>query len=156
MDMARVGKNIADRRKEKGLTQTELAAMVGVTNKAVSKWERGMNYPDIAILEPLAAALDLTVPELLGLAEHTAEKVTSALSEISAEEKAAIKRKMKIEYIESIVICLLLIASQVWASRIFYDNGIFGIAQTLTLGMMSYPGTMIGVNIRHLLQLKKL
>ena len=65
MDMARVGGIIAGRRKAKGLTQMQLAERVGVTNKAVSKWERGLNYPDIALLELLAASLELTVPELL-------------------------------------------------------------------------------------------
>lgn len=56
---------IAKRRKVKGLTQKQLGDKLGVTDKAVSKWERGNGYPDISYLEPLAAALDITVSELL-------------------------------------------------------------------------------------------
>lgn len=62
---------IAKRRKEKGLTQKQLADKLGVTDKAVSKWERGNGYPDITYLEPLAAALEVNVSDLLkGKAEN--------------------------------------------------------------------------------------
>lgn len=56
---------ISQRRKEKGMTQKQLADKLGVTDKAVSKWERGNGYPDITYLEPLAEALGVTVSELL-------------------------------------------------------------------------------------------
>lgn len=56
---------IAERRKEKGMTQKQLADKLGVTDKAVSKWERGNGQPDINYLEPLAEALEVTVSELL-------------------------------------------------------------------------------------------
>ncbi|MBO5096766.1 MAG: helix-turn-helix transcriptional regulator [Agathobacter sp.] len=56
-----IGKKIAQRRKENGLTQKELAARLSVTDKAVSKWERGINFPEVTILEPLATELDTTV-----------------------------------------------------------------------------------------------
>lgn len=56
-----IGKKIAQLRKENGLTQKELAARLNVTDKAVSKWERGINFPEVTILEPLATELDTTV-----------------------------------------------------------------------------------------------
>lgn len=56
---------IATRRKEKGMTQKQLAGHLGVTDKAVSKWERGNGQPDIGYLQPLADALGVTVSELL-------------------------------------------------------------------------------------------
>lgn len=65
MDAIDTGLLIAQARKEKGLTQKDLAQALHVTVQAVSKWERGLNFPDIALLEPLAEALDLTVSELL-------------------------------------------------------------------------------------------
>lgn len=52
-------------REERGLTQRELAAAVGVTDKAVSKWESGRGLPDISLIEPLAGALEVSVTELL-------------------------------------------------------------------------------------------
>ena len=61
----RLGDFIGSERKNLGLTQRDLAARLHVTDKAVSKWERGLSYPDVTLLEPLAAALDLTVEELM-------------------------------------------------------------------------------------------
>ena len=52
-------------REERGLTQRALADAVGVTDKAVSKWESGRGLPDISLVEPLAAALGVSVAELL-------------------------------------------------------------------------------------------
>ncbi len=59
------GTFLAQLRKEKGLTQKDLAALVSVSDKAVSKWERGLSFPDITLLIPLAQALEVTVSELL-------------------------------------------------------------------------------------------
>ena len=52
-------------RKARGMTQQELADQLGVSNKSVSRWESGGGYPDVALLEPLARALGVTVDELL-------------------------------------------------------------------------------------------
>ena len=61
----KVGNLIATLRSEKGLSQNELGAMLGVTNKAVSRWETGRGYPDTALLLKLAEILEITVDELL-------------------------------------------------------------------------------------------
>ena len=65
MNKERLGTFIGDCRRELGLTQRELAERLHVTDKAVSKWERGLSYPDVTLLEPLAAALGLGVEELM-------------------------------------------------------------------------------------------
>lgn len=65
MDAIKTGLLIAETRKEKELTQGELAQALHVSTQAVSKWERGLNFPDITLLEPLAEALGLTVTELI-------------------------------------------------------------------------------------------
>ena len=59
------GAEIRRLRENKQLTQEELAAVLHVSSKAVSKWETGKGFPDISLLEPLAKALDLSVIELL-------------------------------------------------------------------------------------------
>ena len=61
----KVGNLICRLREEKGLSQSELGNMIGVTNKAISRWENGRGYPDVAILLTLASTLDITVDELL-------------------------------------------------------------------------------------------
>ena len=61
MDAQKTGGLIAAARREKGLTQRELAQALHVSAQAVSKWERGLNFPDLALLEPLGDLLGLTV-----------------------------------------------------------------------------------------------
>ena len=65
MDARKTGGLIAQARKEKGLTQKELAQALHVSAQAVSKWERGLNFPDLSLLEPLGECLGLTASELL-------------------------------------------------------------------------------------------
>lgn len=65
IDKERFGAFIAGLRKEQGLTQKEVAAQVAVSDKAVSKWERGLSLPDVTLLVPLAALYGVTVTELL-------------------------------------------------------------------------------------------
>ncbi|HIW21131.1 MAG TPA: helix-turn-helix domain-containing protein [Candidatus Dorea intestinavium] len=59
------GKFIQQKRKEQGMTQKELADLLFITESAVSKWERGISYPDITLIAPLAKVLDLTEHELI-------------------------------------------------------------------------------------------
>ena len=65
LDRAKLGAFVAQLRREKGLTQKQLADRIYVSDKAVSKWERGAGLPDITLLIPLAEALEVTVTELL-------------------------------------------------------------------------------------------
>lgn len=61
----KTGEFIARKRKERGMTQKEMAELLGVTNKAVSKWETSQGMPDIGILPELGKALGVTVDEIL-------------------------------------------------------------------------------------------
>lgn len=65
IDKAKFGTFVAQLRKEKGLMQKELAEKLYVSDKAVSKWERGLSIPDVALLVPLSEILGVTVTELL-------------------------------------------------------------------------------------------
>ena len=65
MEQQRIGQFIQERRKAHGLTQQELADRLGVTNKAVSKWEKGRSMPDVGLFEPLCRELEISIPELL-------------------------------------------------------------------------------------------
>lgn len=65
IDKRKFGAFIVQLRKEKGLTQKDVAKRLFISDKAVSKWERGLSLPDITLLVPLAAVLDVTVAELL-------------------------------------------------------------------------------------------
>ena len=65
INLESVGSRIAKRRRERGLTQRQLAATMGVSPQAVSKWERGSAFPDPVFLDELAANLGFTIEELL-------------------------------------------------------------------------------------------
>lgn len=65
MNQEKIGKFIAELRKEKSLTQSELAEKLNITKNAVSKWERGLSMMDISLLKPLSEILGVSVSELL-------------------------------------------------------------------------------------------
>lgn len=65
MNQIQIGKFIADRRKKFNMTQSELAEKIGITNRAVSKWETGKSIPDVSIMLELCEILDISVNELL-------------------------------------------------------------------------------------------
>lgn len=65
MDAGKTGKFIAEKRKAMNMTQNELAEKLHITDKAVSKWERGLSFPDISILIPLAEILNISLYDLL-------------------------------------------------------------------------------------------
>jgi len=71
MDNQKFGQFIASIRKEKGWTQMELAHKLNVTDKAVSKWERGIGFPDLKMIEPLAQVLDISIDEIMHAEKQT-------------------------------------------------------------------------------------
>lgn len=81
MDNQKIGSFVAELRKEKGMTQKQLAEKLNVTDKAVSKWERGIGYPEITVIPLLADALGITTGELL-LGERTPEAAKSEATEV--------------------------------------------------------------------------
>lgn len=97
MDMAKMGALIAERRREKGLTQEQLGEKLGVTNKTVSRWENGNYAPDLDLLCLLAETLDIDVRDLL-YGERSAKPAqetvqNKAESAFSLEEKREYYRK---------------------------------------------------------------
>ena len=128
MDASKFGKFISDQRKALGMTQSDLGNMLMVTDKAVSKWERGLGFPDINTLEPLAEALQVSVQELM----RAEKNVTTELNEEAATEailntigvadkqlRDAEKRQVRISVlIIAIVAMLVLIVDNMKLSEI--------------------------------------
>ena len=65
MDQIKIGGFIAEERKRKGYTQKILSEKLGISDKTISKWERGNGFPEVSLLIPLCSELDITVNELL-------------------------------------------------------------------------------------------
>ena len=79
MNQEKVGKLIALKRKEKGLTQEQLAEKLGITNKAVSKWETGKSMPDLAVIQDLCKILGISLTTLLNGEENKEEELVLKL-----------------------------------------------------------------------------
>ena len=95
MDNNKIGKKIASLRKEKGLTQDELGKKLFITDKAVSKWERGLSLPDITLLEKLAEELDTDIYTILQISKKKDVNVEKILDEESKKIKKEMKYKVK-------------------------------------------------------------
>ncbi|MED1557113.1 helix-turn-helix transcriptional regulator [Bacillus paramycoides] len=80
-----IHKIIADKRKEKGITQEELAAYIGITKASVSKWETGQSYPDITFLPLLASYFNISIDELIGYAPQMEQEDIKSLYHRLAE-----------------------------------------------------------------------
>lgn len=134
LDKAAFGRFLAQLRREKGMTQKELAATLYVSDKAVSKWERGLSVPDISLLVPLAEQLNVTVAELLQgrrveeerrfTREETEDLIRKALT-FSAEPPERRQARTK-KYLPMYVICCVLGlagALAVWAAGLADTEG---------------------------------
>ena len=65
MNQEKIGKFIAKLRKEKNMTQLQLSLKLGVTDRAISKWENGRGMPDLSLMKPLCNELGITINDLL-------------------------------------------------------------------------------------------
>jgi len=156
MNAEYTGKRILSLRKEKGWTQKDLASRIHVTDKAISKWERGLNYPDLSLFETLANELGTSVSDLLGIESSSAERLLEAVTLISEEEKNALKREFRNRIWINMIIEAIILISQISVSKILADNQLYGNPQILTAGMIGFTGVLIGNGIYMLRKYKNL
>lgn len=108
MDMVKSGALIAAARKEMELTQKELGMKLGVSDKAVSNWERGLRFPDIVLLEELSEVLDLSVLELLRGERMEKDTVqTDEMMQTIKEALAVQKKELNRKWAKITAICVL-------------------------------------------------
>ena len=100
MDAAKLGRFIAETRKARGMTQAQLGARLYVTDKTVSKWERGAGFPDIRTLEPLAEALEVSLVDLMRGERTETESIPVETAEAMLTETLALTRERRpVEYL---------------------------------------------------------
>ena len=116
MDAKKLGQFIAEIRKEKEMTQAELASELHVTDKAVSKWERGLGLPDINSIEPLADALGISVAEVMQAEripdahvtqENASEMLTNAFDIMKQQRK--LERKHHTLILVGVLLAIVLL-----------------------------------------------
>lgn len=114
MDQIKIGKFIAACRKKAGLTQQQLADKFGITDKAVSKWERGIALPDSSIMLELCSTLGITVNDLLSgevvTMDNYNKNLENNLLEMIKQKEEADKRLLALEVFIGITATVVLIA----------------------------------------------
>ncbi len=114
MDQVKIGKFIAESRKDKDLTQRELGEKLGISKNAVSKWERGISMPDVSIMKELCNVLDISLNEFFNGESDNSDN--GLINYLKTE-----KRKKKIKFIVFITIILLTIIISI-LSLFFINN----------------------------------
>ena len=121
MDQKKIGEFIKEQRKQKGLTQIDLAEKLGVSNRTISSWENGNSMPDYSIFQDLCNELDISINELLSGEKLTEENYQKRFEEniVSTIDYNNKKRNQKIK-ICIILIAILIISYLVYKSFIAY------------------------------------
>ena len=146
MDQKRIGAFLKALRKEKGLTQEELAQQLHVSGRTISRWETGSNMPDISLLIEIAEFYDVSIPEIVAgerenetMNEKTKE-VARTLSEYAENEKERILRKIRFESI--VGVCALAVYAALDITGLALKNDFLSRLSELSLTLVAVT-TMI-------------
>ena len=137
MDQLKIGKFIADCRKEKRLTQMQLAEKLGITDKAVSKWERGIAMPDSSIMLDVCDILGISVNELLSGEKINMEEQSKKTEELLLEFKRKEERLRKKLFINAWILhtILFLFYGAITALSILASYSEYKIASFIIFGV---------------------
>ena len=137
MDQIKIGKFIAERRKHVNLTQAQLAEKLNITDRAVSKWERGKSMPDSSVMLELCDILKITVNDLLNgevvTVDNYSKELENKLIEMVKHKEEADRRLLKLEIVLGIVAVLPLAAAAVIASIVPMEEWMGGLLVLLSL-----------------------
>lgn len=104
MDQEKIGRFIAELRKEKNLTQQELADKLNVTDRAISHWENGRRLPDISLLKELGEVFNVTIDELISGKRMTADEQKKLLNESIVEIYTSRRRVENLQILTELLI----------------------------------------------------
>ncbi len=141
MNQEKIGKFISECRKEKNLTQLQLAEKLNITNRAVSKWETGKSCPDASIMMELCGILGITVNDLLSgeriTMENYQKNAEDNLVELYQKKEKATKDLLKFELI-FIVISVLLVPIHFAINYYYPENNGTGIGMLLSIIALAF------------------
>ncbi len=123
MDQIKIGKFIAQMRKEQGLTQSQLAEKLNISNRTVSKWETGSGMPDVSLLSPLCEALNITADELF--AGERAVPKENTVTQGSIEKKPVSAKKI---FLILLAIILIITLSALTTCHFAKEKGVLSTA----------------------------
>ncbi len=112
MDQIKIGKFISEKRKELGITQSELAEKLNITDRAISKWENGVCMPDVGTIPELCEILNITINDLFSgevvNMKNNEKKLEENLMEMARQKEEADKRLLNLEWVIGILACIVL------------------------------------------------
>lgn len=112
MDQVKIGKFIADCRRKANYTQMQLAEKLGITDRAISKWETGKSLPDSSIMLELCGTLGITVNDLLSgevvTMDNYNKNLENNLLEMVKQKEEADKRLLALEWVIGILSCIVI------------------------------------------------
>ena len=123
MDLVKIGKYIAGKRKNLGLTQKQLAEKIGMSDKSVSKWERGICLPDVSLYFDLCSLLGISINEFLAGEDIVHENIEKKSEENIISVVTDSKRKQKsLKYIICALLILSILTTAVIATSLYRAN----------------------------------
>ena len=121
MDLAKIGKYIAEKRKNLGMTQKQLAEKIGMSDKSVSKWERGICLPDVSLYFDLCSLLGISINEFLAGEDIVHENIEKKSEENIISVVTDSKRKQKsLKYIVCALLILSILTTAVIATSLYH------------------------------------
>ena len=129
MDAKKTGELIAALRKEKGWSQAELAERLGVTNKAVSRWETGRGYPDVELLPLVARELGITISELLEGERTPAPPAVEEQMEFLCESTGREKKKLWAAIAVAAAVSVMLFCMWIYPRVLGFVDQIIGLPE---------------------------
>jgi len=153
MDQEKIGKFISTCRKDKGLTQMQLADKLGITDRAVSKWETGKSLPDASIMIELCEILNINVNELLTgehiVMEEYKDIAETNLLDMTKQIEQRDSTLLKIEKAMMWVVVPVYAALMIIGIYLCASNHALGIALIVIALMSVIPFAIIGIKIEH-------
>ena len=140
MDQIKIGAFLKVLRKEKNLTQEQLAEQLGVSNRTVSRWETGSNMPDISLLTEIAEFYDVSIPELI-YGERKSENMREDVKEVAetmsdyakAEKEQLVKSIRNLSIIGLIAFIVYMVLGK---TGVFDSNNVFRVFYKISEAMI--------------------
>ena len=144
VDQVKIGNFLKKLRKEKGITQEQLAETLNVSGRTVSRWETGNNMPDISILVDIADYYDISIPEIISgkrkseMMNEEERKIAKTMSDYTTTEKEKIFKEMKLQSIMGV--CALVLYWILHETSAYMYNDVLG-------KLTGYCETLVSVSV---------
>mgnify|MGYP000257140654 CR=1 FL=1 len=128
MNQKKIGSFLKELRKEKGITQEEFAENLNVSGRTVSRWETGVNMPDISLLVDIAEFFNVSIPEIINgerkseIMEKEVKEVAEAMSNYAGAEKSVILKRVKLISIIGLISLVIGLVIGLVMETINYDS----------------------------------